>query len=166
MVRAKRSVSLPASSVASVSAYPAIGEGRLELVGYVGDEVPADGFQPPQLADVADHEQRAAVRQGAAGHEQRAPAPLELVRLGLAAGEQRLHQVARRLLVKQPGQGGEGIVRAVPQQPPGRPIEGDDRPVRIRREHPIGHGFDQRGRLLALAHQLGEALVELLVHGA
>ena len=141
------------------------GERRLELVGHVGDEVAPHSFQASQLGHVADHEEPAPVRQPAAGDEQRAPAALELMRLRLVPGEHGRNQVARRLLVEELGQRWKRIVGPVPQEAPGRPVEGDDRTAGVRRHHAVRHGLDQRPGLLALAHQVGEALVELLVHG-
>ena len=135
-------------------------------MGHVGDEVAAHGLQASQLGNVADHEQPAPVRERAAGDEQRAPAALELMRLGLEAGEHGRHQVARRLLVEQLGERGKRIVRPVPQEAPGRAVEGDDGAAGVRRDHPVCHGLDQGRGLFALAHQVGEPLVELLVHVA
>ncbi len=141
-------------------------ERRLELVGHVGDEVAAHGLQASQVGDVTDHEQPAPVRERAAGDEQRAPAALELMRLGLMPGEHGRHQVARRFFVEQLGERGKRIVRPVPQEAPGGAVEGDDRAAGVCRHHAVRHGLDQGRGLLALAHQVGEALVELLVHGA
>src|SRR2546426_6150497 len=49
------------------------------------------------LGDVADHEQPAPVGERAAGDEQRAPAALELMRLGLEAGEHGRDRKSTRL---------------------------------------------------------------------
>src|SRR5436309_1459862 len=108
----------------------------------------------------------APARQGAAGDQQRATDALQLLRLRFVPTEHGRHQVAGRLLVEQLGERGKRIIGSVAQEAPRRAVEGDDRAAGVGRHDAVGHGLDQRRGLLALADQVGEALVELRVHGA
>ena len=46
-------------------------DGCLQLVADVGDEVGADGVDPPALADVLDGRERTALRRGSRGDDRR-----------------------------------------------------------------------------------------------
>ena len=132
----------------------------------VGDEVASHGLEPAQVGDIAEHEQGAAVGERAARDEQRPVVEREIDRLHFPSGENRVHQLSRGLVVKQLAQGRQAVGRAVAEQAPRRGIQRDDCPPRVRRQDAVRHRFDERRRLLALAPQLGEPLVELLMHGA
>src|SRR6266516_5740087 len=81
------------------------GQRRLQLVRHVRHEVAPDRFQAPELGDVPDPEQGASVGEPTAREQQRPVPHLEIDGLGLPAGEDRVDEVARALVMEQLGEG-------------------------------------------------------------
>ena len=131
---------------------------------HIGDEIAAHRLEAPQIGNVAEHEQRPAVREHAAGDEEGVTAERQLSALHVTAGGDVPDDLPGRLVVKQLAERRQGSARRQPQQAAGGGVARDDLPAGVGGDQTVGERGHERRHFPLTPTQLGEPRFQLGVH--
>ena len=133
---------------------------------HVGNEIAAYCLEPAHIRHVVENEQRAAVLERPRRYDDRAVTEVELAAIHHSTGHDLAHQRAVLAIVKQLGERRQRLGGRVAEQPAGGRIDRDDGAAAVGGEDAVREGFEERPRFLALAPQVVEAALELMMHRA